>query len=915
MSGPLVSREEVQPPALPPELIELIASFLFRAEYTDDGDVTRLLDWYYTCEADFVKTAVVLSLLSLPTGDIPKDKTPYLRWITPFVKHRTNWRRNQWGARPIRPLPLRINDAVRLDAARPRPGGSEASPKIEEVGSEVEEQRFRIDIARELELYYQSERNWRVDDKSSSKKILDKATGNIKTAWEKFLDGNRDKKIIVAVDLGYPQPPEIAADLCKEIASVLSDVDLSHAPVYELHTRNCVVFGKTLFFGTIYVHTPGHIVIDTNDELTALIVSNLTQGVSVVNHNYTAKFESVVVGKNVTFIENRKSGSIISPRRVLFEKSDEPITLSEKVFSGYHLEAFESDRVVRWDNPKWRAFANCENIKTLRVRVESDLPEKTVFYSALERVEIAGLSLVSNELFPNRLGSESNLASIRFPDAVTIEVGAFGNKTKLRDVSMDSVVTIGGSAFSGCTLLVHVSIPNVETIGMSAFSRCTSLRRLDIPKVVTIGENAFGGCKSLKSLHAPRVKTIGDFAFTECESLKSLYLPEVETIGKNAFEKCEGLQVHLPRGFVGEISPATRAVSGTTAAHVVLKAFAGKHGGKPAGKKKGAVFKGINFPINIGNGELYEDILKRWGDFGNYPNVKVVVDFPAHAFGVEKDLVTLERLKNDLPAKRYELALRDCTIAGNAYFFGNMKFVRGSRITINNPGCDLHASVTGTPKIDVIVFNEQTFVPFKSTTVENSVNEMLKCSFLSAEKVTFLHGDTPIHLGEHAFAHSSAARVIAHRQVTCAKGALFTDCVNLRTASFDDIDNPSFKNCPRLEEVNLGGIEAISDSIFLMCPKLASVSCGQARSVQEEVFMGAVNLANVNLPSVTRVGSNAFDGCTALTRIALPSAQRIENFAFSGCTALRHVTIPATCRVDPHAFSLLSEPPEIERVL
>lgn len=920
-----MSRGGVQLPVLPPELVELIVSFLFRAEYTDNRNVSRLLDWYYMCEADFVKTAVVLSLLSRPNDweDIPgvKRTTPYLEWITPFVRHRTNWHRNPWGARPIRPLPLRINDEVRLDAVKPRPEGGEASPKIEEVGPEVEEKRFRVDTAKELELYDQlKKKNPLVGRRLLSNHFLEEATGNIKAAWEKFCDENRDKKIIVAVDLGYPQPREIAADLCKEIASMLttSDVDLAHDPVYELHTRNCVVFGKTPFFGVIYVRTPDYITIDTNDKLTALIASNPTQGVFLVNSNYTAKFESVVVGKNVTFIEKRKNGSIISPRRVLFEQSDEPIVLSKDVFSDERLEAFESDRVVRWDNPQWGAFANCENIKTLRVRVESELPEKTVFRPALERVEIAGLSSVSAELFPNFLGRDSDLTSARFSDAVIIETSALGNKTRLRDVSMDRVVTIGGSAFSGCTLLTHVSIPNVETIGMSAFSKCASLRRLDIPKVITIGENAFGECGSLKSLHAPKVKTIGDFAFTECKSLKSLYIPEVKTIGNNAFGGCEGLQIHLPAAFVGEISPATRAAPGTTAAHVVLKAFAGKSKANPINKKRVGrpVHRKEVFPINIGIGESYEDILSRWKQLGKNPNVSVIiVDFPTHAFGVERDLMTLKRLKNDLRAKRYELALRDCTITGNEYFFGNMEFVRGSRITINNPGCALRARVTGTPKVDIIVFNERTFVPFESTTVENSVGEMQKCSFLSANLVMFSPGDAPINLDKNAFAHSSAVRVIAQRQVTCSEGALFTDCVHLRTVSFDDIDKPSFKNCPRLEDVSLGGVESISDSMFWMCPKLTSVSCKQARFVDKGAFMGEANLTSVNLPRVTRVMSNAFDGCTALTEIELPSAQRIENFSFSRCTALKHVKIPATCRVDPYALSLLSEPPVIERTL
>ena len=141
----------------------------------------------------------------------------------------------------------------------------------------------------------------------------------------------------------------------------------------------------------------------------------------------------------------------------------------------------------------------------------------------------------------------SNLASVSFPNAQTIEDYAFYKCSSLASVSIPNAQTIGYNAFYGCKSLASVSIPNAQTIESSAFNNCSNLASVSFPNAQTIGQYAFYNCSNLASVSFPNAQTIGYGAFQYCSNLESISIPNAQTIENNAFWNTAITDIVIPK--------------------------------------------------------------------------------------------------------------------------------------------------------------------------------------------------------------------------------------------------------------------------------------------------------------------------------------------------------------------------------
>lgn len=110
------------------------------------------------------------------------------------------------------------------------------------------------------------------------------------------------------------------------------------------------------------------------------------------------------------------------------------------------------------------------------------------------------------------------------------------------------------------------------------------------------------------------------------------------------------------------------------------------------------------------------------------------------------------------------------------------------------------------------------------------------------------------------------------------------------------IGESSFKNCEKLETINIGdSVEKISAEAFRGCKMLQSVSFkSNIKKIGESCFRDCIRLKSVNVenPEV-EIGERAFENCASLSEIILPVGMaEIYGGVFNSCKALESITLP-----------------------
>lgn len=232
----------------------------------------------------------------------------------------------------------------------------------------------------------------------------------------------------------------------------------------------------------------------------------------------------------------------------------------------------------------WRAFANCEGLKSIDFSActklneiklgafdgctglkQLILPESltTIGMEAFRDCPIETLCINSDieSYYPpgdktawlNEDSIRENLKTLKLGRGITtILYPAFKDCKNLTSITLSENLTeIRDGAFSGCTSLTSVDFSNCKKLTrISGFPKCTGLKSIIWPENLTeIGHGAFRGCTGLTSISLPENLThIRYSAFQGCTGLTSITLPEnLIEISTGAFSGCIGLtSITLP---------------------------------------------------------------------------------------------------------------------------------------------------------------------------------------------------------------------------------------------------------------------------------------------------------------------------------------------------------------------------------
>lgn len=162
----------------------------------------------------------------------------------------------------------------------------------------------------------------------------------------------------------------------------------------------------------------------------------------------------------------------------------------------------------------------------------------------------------------------SSLATVSFPEAVTIGPYAFAYCYELRTISFPKVTTIdtyafqycssmnyainstnfpsltgkiGNGAFRGCQYLTGIDLPNVTSIGTQCFSACSRITTVNMPKLASTSTGAFSYLTTCSSYSLPVLTFVASNCFTSNWKLTTLTLPKAATISAYAFRYCSSL--------------------------------------------------------------------------------------------------------------------------------------------------------------------------------------------------------------------------------------------------------------------------------------------------------------------------------------------------------------------------------------
>lgn len=180
----------------------------------------------------------------------------------------------------------------------------------------------------------------------------------------------------------------------------------------------------------------------------------------------------------------------------------------------------------------------------------------------------------------------------------------------------------------------------------------------------------------------------------------------------------------------------------------------------------------------------------------------------------------------------------------------------------------------------------------------------------AALKRVELIGDSDIPAGFCSGATALEEVSIIGGNITLIGGVAFRDCKKLNIIDLSGtsiIEYSSFKGCVSLETANLSSVEWINEHAFEGCYNLKNLTLSHALySLGTEVFSGCSRLEVIDLgncESLEEINTGAFNDCGGSTVILPPSVVYIGNRSFQRCN-LTKIDIPSTCtRIGNNAFN------------
>lgn len=472
-----------------------------------------------------------------------------------------------------------------------------------------------------------------------------------------------------------------------------------------------------------------------------------------------------------------------------------------------------------------------------------------------------------NGIYYDRIGT-TNKFYVTYKDST---YNSYHGTVNIPDVLITNhnykVVAIGERAFKDCPNLVNVTIgANVDTIHEYAFHNCTSLPSINIPSAVEIiSDNAFEGCTSLSNISLPVNTILGKNLFKGCSGITSLsFLSGRKAIEIGMFRDCSGLtNLQLPQSIDS----------------ICDYAFMGCHGLSK---------------LTITN------------------KIKSIGEF---AF---KDCTNIDTLIIDVAVSGISinsLAFSGCdaltTIVSNAIVppvldkgLGlSEQQLENVKLIVPHSSLEAYQNADGWKEIANI--EAEGLYDFECNGIYYNV--------IGENELEVTYKDTNYNSYQGTYTEQ-----VADLFESPWDGLQYWRCMGLpyyvdyggKRYYITAIGENAFRNCTRINRINLYGIKHIAPNAFKGCSQLKEVNFDSSlKTIGAHAFEGCSWL-HVALfdEGLTRIDSCAFKGCSKLLTVKLPSTtQYIGERAFEGCPLNGH---DLTAQVGVYCFAF--NPPTIE---
>ena len=427
---------------------------------------------------------------------------------------------------------------------------------------------------------------------------------------------------------------------------------------------------------------------------------------------------------------------------------------------------------------------------------------------------------------------------------------------------------VAPNAFIGQTQLAYVFLKDVA-LGSSAFKNCIGIRGLDMASNIQIGDNAFESCTGLTGLNTYGVSfwSIGSRAFADCTGLKRLSLSTSTTVGSEAFANCTALTELYISGTVSFDSNSFSGCTGLTGVYArsaynwLQNSFADETAN----------------PLYYA-GKLYlNNALATSVSFVDQKNI------PAYAFAGCTSLTELTDLKKVTSIGTgafygctgltelcvYEAlteiganAFAGCTSLCDIYFYGDPPTIAATAftgVTANAYHLDYLDTWLDTHRQNY--GGTLTWDTFLKIIGSGTLSSTVSWRLLENGSLTVFGTGVIPNYYEETPPWSSRADMIA--SVTIEEGITtvgynaFVDFPLLTSVSIPStvtaMHDPSFKNCPKLEQIHIASIAAWSKITF------AYSSSNPLQNANAQLYLDGQALTDIVIPgSVGAVGRYTF---------------------------------------------------------
>lgn len=559
----------------------------------------------------------------------------------------------------------------------------------------------------------------------------------------------------------------------------------------------------------------------------------------------------------------------------------------------------------------YKAFHNCENLKTLTLPVKTGCVEEGAFGATrlLTKVTVLGGAEMEFEegAFKDLDYNNFYLVDVVLgADVADVNIaGVFGGNIRAVEVDPANENFISGTEQAGDAGVLYTKDADNGTKKTIVFFPTTKTGEFVLPDEVTeISADVFREKRISKIVIGPNVTKIGvsafqDSAITEIEFKPATGAEEKDlVIGTYAFRGTGILSMNLPTRVVELGDGAFQSCTNLTSVSIgakTTKMGTYKNGVLTTMKVFEACSALQTVTIDAGNtafkvidGVVYGTTAVTTGEGDEATTEYVVTDLyfcPRANVGGEDGAVVIPNTVMKVWDKAFESVKNINSVSFDGaveedFSFGAQVFYQSAIANISLP--------SGLTEISANMFascNSLTKVVVPNTVYYIDVGAFSNCRNLAEIEFEAGNDDNELELSD---AYGGINGVI--------RGCSSLTEINLpaRTGWIGDY---AFNNNENLKTVNVPkGVYYFGASVFMGCPNLETVAFakdGILREINDSVFEGATSLETVILPdNLDYIGVNAFKDCKNLLTINIPNqVTEISAGAFENAVSLEAVII------------------------